>query len=76
MFAGQVLVIMWGTIITFGPPVFLWLLWRGFIDVHRIANALDKRDWQAPDTKYVRLPHQRLKDARPGDSIVPSAFGR
>lgn len=72
----SLLVIFWGTVITFGPPVFLYLFWRGFIDVHRIADALDKRDWRAPDDKYVRMPRQRLQDAQKGDSIVPSQFGR
>lgn len=70
------LIILWGVIITFGPPVFLYLFWRGFVDIHRIANALDPRVPQTTDPKYIRMPRQRLEDARKGDSIVPSAFGR
>jgi hypothetical protein len=75
--AALILVLIWGLIITFGPPVFLYLFWRGFVDVHRIANALDRRDPPPMQTQYERFPRKRARtEAEPAPSIVPSQFGR
>jgi hypothetical protein len=71
-----ILVMLWGLIITFGPPVFLYLLWRGFVDVHRIANALDPRGPQPMQDKYERFHRKRERTEGEPSSIVPSAFGR